>query len=440
MGLIRAAAGAIGSTLQDQWKEAIRCEEMGNDILMVKKTTPTGVISNKSVVIVGPGQGAIIYDNGRIVDATAEEGFYTFDTSSTPSLFAGQFGEMFKEMWQRFTFNGATAKEQAVYFFNTKEIIGNKFGTPNPVPYKDWGHPIMNARTNSYLAMSVKVKCFGTYTFQIADPFVFMSKIAGLSEVYKKEDLTEQIRAEVIGSFVNVMNSLGSDQYKIEVLELPNKTDEIKQIMDTAVFDQPIRDRGLKIVSFIVESLTLDDESNEKINKYEIGGDAYQQQGTLVGSYANAIEDAANNPNGTMNGFMGVGMMGMASGGAFGNATAGAFGGAAPMQPNPQAAAAAQTPSAPGPARMGWDTPVAAAPNAPGAAKMAWDKPAQTTPAPENLGGKICPNCGAQVAGNFCGECGTKYEAPVVPQKRVCPKCGTEAIGKFCTNCGTQID
>ena len=126
MGLIKAAAGAIGSTLQDQWKEAIRCEDLGNDILMKKKTSPTGVITNKSTIIVAPGQCAVIYDNGRVLDATAEDGFYTFDTSSSPSFFAGQFGAVFKEMWQRFTYNGATAKEQCVFFFNIKEIIKNK--------------------------------------------------------------------------------------------------------------------------------------------------------------------------------------------------------------------------------------------------------------------------------------------------------------------------
>ena len=115
MGLIKAAAGAIGSTLKDQWKEAIRCEDMTNDILMVKKTTPTGVITNKSTIIVGPGQCAIIYDNGKVLDASAEEGVYEFDTSSSPSFFAGEFGKTFKEMWQRFTYNGATSKEQAVF-------------------------------------------------------------------------------------------------------------------------------------------------------------------------------------------------------------------------------------------------------------------------------------------------------------------------------------
>ena len=133
MGLVKAAKGAIESTLGDQWKEAIRCEEMTNEVLMVKKTTPSGVISNESIVIVGPGQCAVVYDNGRVIDATAEEGIYVFDTSSTPSFFAGQFNEsietavkegainVFKEMWERFIYDGTSSKQQAVFFFNIKE-------------------------------------------------------------------------------------------------------------------------------------------------------------------------------------------------------------------------------------------------------------------------------------------------------------------------------
>ena len=144
MGLIKATIGAVGSTLHDQWKEAIRCEDMNNEILMMKKTTKTGVITKNSTIIVGPGQCAIIYDNGKVIDATAEEGVYTFDESSSPSFFAGQFGAVFKEMWQRFTYNGATAKQQAVFFFNTKEIINNKFGTRAQIAFLEWSHPIHN--------------------------------------------------------------------------------------------------------------------------------------------------------------------------------------------------------------------------------------------------------------------------------------------------------
>lgn len=415
MGLIKAAVGAVGSTLHDQWKEAIRCEDMTNDILMVKKTTPNGVISNGSTVIVAPGQCAIIYDNGRIVDASAEEGIYTFNDSSTPSLFAGQFGGMFKEMWQRFTYDGATAKQQAVYFFNIKEILDNKFGTPAPVPYKDWGHPIMNARTNSYLAMSVEVKCFGKYTFRITDPFLFMSQIAGTADVYRKADLVEQMRSEVIGAFSNVMNSLGSDKYKIEVLELPNKTDEIKQIMDENVFDEPIRKRGISLVSFIVESLTLDDKSKEKIDNYEIGGDAYQQQGVMTGAYANAVQNAANNANGAANGFMGIGMMNMASGGAFGGVAQG--NGAKPMQPQADVAASAQQPVKP-------QTPTD-------------QQPPVEAPATQSNSTWKCSKCGNENTGKFCTECGTKKS-----EEKFCSKCGNKlaADAKFCPECGTSVE
>ena len=239
MGLIKATAGAVGSTLHDQWKEAIRCEDMKNDILMMKKTTDTGVISNKSTIIVAPGQCAVIYDNGKIIDATAEDGVYTYDSSSTPSFFAGQFGAVFKEMWQRFTYNGATAKEQAVFFFNLKEIIDNKFGTPAPIPS------------------------------------LFMSKIAGTANVYKKDDLVEQFRTEVVAVFQNITNELGTSKYKVPVLEMPSQTDEIKQMMDEKVFDAPIRERGIEIVGFAVESVTLDEDSEKKIDDYELSSNSF---------------------------------------------------------------------------------------------------------------------------------------------------------------------
>ena len=177
MGLIKAAVSAVSSTLKDQWKEAIRCEEMTNDVLMVKKTTPTGVITNKSTIIVAPGQCAIIYDNGRVIDATAEEGVYNFDSSSSPSFFAGQFGAVFKEMWQRFTYSGATAKQQAVFFFNIKEIMDNKFGTPAPVPFQDWSHLIPNQMTGTTIPLRVGLKCFGKYTFKIDNPALFMNEV-----------------------------------------------------------------------------------------------------------------------------------------------------------------------------------------------------------------------------------------------------------------------
>ena len=321
MGLIKAAVGAVGSTLHDQWKEYIRCDDLGQDILMKRVSTPNGIISKDSGIQVAPGQIAVIFQNGQILDATAEEGIYTFDQSTSPSFFAGQFGAVFKEMWTRFTYNGGTFKEQAVFYINAKEIMDNKFGTPAPIPYQDWSHPIPNQMTNSMSPIRVDVKCFGKYTFKISDPAIFMSRVAGTAEEYRKDELCEQMRSEVIGAFQNVLNELGTSEHKVPVLELPSSTDEIKKVMDEKVFDQPIRDRGLSILGFVVESVTLDEESKKKIDNYELSSNQFMQQGTLTGAYANAVGDAAKNEAGAMNGFLGVGMMNMASGGMMGAVT-----------------------------------------------------------------------------------------------------------------------
>ena len=325
MGLIKAAVQATASTLHDQWKDYIRCEDLGNDILMRRVSTPNGIISKNSAIQVAPGQIAVVFQNGKILDATAEEGIFTFDESASPSFFAGDFGDVFKEMWTRFVYNGGVSKEQAVFYINAKEILDNKFGTPAPIPFQDWSHPIPNQMTGTMTPLRVEVKCFGKYTFKISDPATFMSKIAGTADEYRKDEIIEQMRSEVIGSFQKVLNELGNSVHKTPVLELPSATDTIKSIMDEKVFDQPIRDRGISLVGFVVESVTLDDESEKKIDNYELSSNSFMQQGTLTGAYANAVQDAANNANGAANGMIGIGMMNMASGGMIGGAAQGAF-------------------------------------------------------------------------------------------------------------------
>ena len=362
MGLIKAAIDAVGSTLHDQWKEYIRCEDLGQDILMKRVSTDNGVISQNSLIQVAPGQIAVIVQSGRVIDATAEDGPYVFDQSSAPSFFAGQFGPVFKEMWSRFTFGGATGQEQAVFFINAKDIINNNFGTPAPVPFQDWSHPIPNQMTGQVTPLRVSVKCFGKYTFKVTDPALFMSKIAGTAEEYRKDELVEQMRAEVVGAFQNVLNELGNSEHKTPVLELASSTDEIKTMLEQKVFDQSVRDRGLSIVGFVVESVTLDEESNNKIDEYELSSNGYMQQGKLVGSFGDAVKDAANNESGAMNAFMGVGMANMASGGMFG-----------------------------------------------GAVNNAMNNQPQAQPAAPQQGGSFCGNCGNPVnGGNFCTNCGSK--------------------------------
>lgn len=384
MGLIKAAKSAIKGSLGAQFLTLIKCDDMDNEILMKKVTTEDGVIAKKSAIIVAPGQVAVLYDNGNILDATAEAGTYTFDKSSSPSFFGGDFGEVFKDMWARFKYGGAVNKEQAVFFINIKEILDNKFGTPNPVPYKDWGHLLLNPRTNSHIPMSVEVKCFGKYTFKITNPALFMSELAGTSEMYTKADLEEQIRTEVIYAFSNILNSLGEETHKVEALSLPNRTDEIKEIMDEEEFDKNIRERGVTLKSFTIESVTLDDDSKKKIDQYELGGDVYQQQATLTESYARAVENASKNESGFAEGFMGIGVMNMATGNVFG-ATA----------QNAQPLNQSQNMSV----------------------NNSWK----------------C-SCGATNSSKFCSECGK-------PKEKKCPKCNTvnSNEAKFCAECGEKL-
>lgn len=420
MGLIKAAKSAIGSTLHDQWKEAIRCEDMKNDILMMKKTTDTGVITNKSTIIVAPGQCAIIYDNGKVIDATAEEGIYTFDNSSSPSFFAGQFGAVFKEMWQRFTYGGGTAKEQAVYFFNIKEIMDNRFGTKTPILFQDWSHPIPNQMTGTVSPLSVEIRCFGNYTFKISNPALFMTEIAGTADKYEKTELTEQIKSEVMSVFQNVANELGNSKYKVPVLEMPSYTDEIKQMMDEKVFDEPLRRRGLSIVGFNVESVTITEDSQKKINDYELSSNSYMQQGKLVGAYANAVQDAANNANGAANGFMGIGMMNMTSNGMMGGAAQ------APWQNNNNANQASSQEI------MQNYNQAEQAKAEESKEEPAPEPEAVVTPVEEEW---IC-ECGNKKTGKFCNECGKKRVS-----EKVCPKCGNknEENAKFCNECGEKL-
>ena len=409
MGLIKAAVGAIGGTLKDQWKEAIRCEDMGNEILMMKKTTSTGVITNKSTIIVAPGQCAIIYDNGRVIDATAEDGFYTFDSSSSPSFFAGDFKNTFKEMWTRFTYNGASSKQQAVFFFNIKEITGNNFGTKTPIPFQDWVRSSMNEMNGRELPLSLKIRCYGKYTFKLTNPAVFMQEIAGPADVYYKKDLVEnQMRSEVIGVLQNVLNALGAQGAKLPVEErvaadnLPSETDRMKDLMEEKVFDEPFRERGISIKSFIIESVSLDEESDAKVNEYELSANASRRKGRLTDAYGNAVEAAAGNSAGASQGFMNIGMMNMTSGGVMGGVSQGVW--QDQTQPVPQQQAPIQSQSTQSTAN-GWE----------------------------------CPNCHQVVNGKFCPECGTKKPES---SKKFCTNCGKEVKEgtKFCPECGTKIE
>ncbi len=416
MGLIKAIAGAIGGTMKDQWLDLIKCDNMDMDTLMVKQTTKSGQISKGSRIIVAPGQAVVIYDSGVVLDASAEEGVYTFDQSSSPSFFGGQFGPVFKEMWQRFTYGGTPAKEQAVFFFNIKEILDNKFGTATPIMFQDWKHPSYT-EDGQKDGTFMNIRCYGKYTFQLDDMGIFMRNHAGTGNIIKKDAITEQMRSEVIAALQSIINELGSGAEPIGALELPSKTQRMKEIMDERVFDAPIRARGIRLVSFTIESVSLDDESKEFLRQYQTGGSGNLARGSMLGT----MRAAAENEGGAGAGFMGIGMAGMGFGTA-GNM----MGGMVPpqqQQQQPQPQAAPQPQGVPCP-KCG--TPITGkfCPNC-------------GTPAPAPKAAKKCPKCGTETTGKFCPECGTPIPTDEGPKH--CSNCGAEVTGKFCPECGTPV-
>ena len=415
MGLIKQAIdsvvntgkSAIGSTLKDQYKEAIRCANMPENLLMKAVTSESGVISNGSIIVVDPGQCAVIVDNGRVIDATAEGGTYEFNESSTPSFFAGDFKESFKEMWKRFTFAGQSSQKQTVYFFNLKEITDNKFGTSSPVAFQDWSHPYRNEMTNSMMPLAVKIRCYGTYTFQISDPAAFMSQVAGTATEYRKDDVVSQMGKEVEGVLQNLMNELGNSAHKTPVLELPSQTDEIRTMMDQQEFDKYFRERGLRIRSFVIQSVTLTEESDKAIKDYEFAASSAMQRGRMTDAYANAMEKAAENANGAPAGFIGLGVANMAAGGAGTGAVNNMFNQAA--QPATETYDPYATAAVAG-AVAGATQPAPEAPAAPTTPEAVTSEPTDVTP-------------------------------QAAPATKKCPRCNFDnsADNKFCSNCGNQL-
>ena len=396
MGLIRTAIDSIKGTLQDQYQTAITCEDMGNEILMMKKTKANGIIRNGSRIVVNPGQLAVLVDNGRVIDATAEQGVFEFQTEAAPSFFAGNFGGVFKEMWTRFVFGGGTWQDQAVYFVNVKEIIDNGFGTQSPVMYRDWEHQMSDARNpGGRVPLRVAIKCMGNYTFEINEPALFMQKIGGTTPIYQKDELVQQMRIEIVSVLQAVLNSLCNEQNQVFPMDLPAQSFFIKELMDGQVFDKNIRQRGIRVAGFNILKVDLDDESKKKIDDFERSGDTATQEARKI----SAMQMAASNEGSAGVGFFNLGMMNQAAG-------TGMFG--APQQ------AAAPAPAAPA-------TQAAATP--------------QTAPTAPVQGNGSCTQCGAALNGPFCAQCGT---AAPKPAGGFCSQCGAQVAGPFCAQCGAK--
>ena len=461
MGLIRAGIGALGGVLADQWKEFFYCDALDMDTLMVKGTKRTGgrssntkgsdnVISNGSGIAVADGQCMIIVEQGKVVEVCAEPGEFTYDTSTEPSIFAGSFGESlknsFKAIGKRFTYGGDTGKDQRVYYINTKEIMGNKFGTPSPIIFE-----IMNKRMG--FSFTVNVRCNGVYSYTISDPLRFYTRIAGnVADVYTRDALDDQLKAEFVDALQPAFGALA--ELELRPAQLPGKASELKKAMNEALQYDWVETRGISVAKIALNPITLNDEDMQKIRQYEeagnMGNNAALALGRDAASMANAREIAAGNAAGAMTGFMGMGMLGNMGGG---------FNAAQQISAMQQQQ---MQPATPTPAAGGWTCACGATATGNFCPQCGAKKPAPQggwtcacgatatgkfcpecgAPKPANDGGWTC-SCGAVNTGKFCANCGSKKPAGV-PQYK-CDKCGWQPedptkAPKFCPECGDPFD
>ena len=401
MGLIKAGVGALGGTLADQWKEFFYCDALPNDVLMRRghkqitgRSSNTkgndNIITNGSGIAVADGQCMIIVEQGKIVEVCAEPGEFTYDSSTEPSIFSGKLGESikqtFKTIGKRFTYGGDTGKDQRVYYFNTKEIIGNRFGTSNPIIFE-----VMNKRIG--LSRTVQVRCNGVYTYVISDPLLFYTRLCGnVTEEFTRDQIDDQLKVEFVDALQPALGALA--ELELRPAQLPAKVNELKAAMNDALKQEWAENRGISVEKIALNPITLTDEDMKKINEIEdaasIGSNPFVMAGRMTNATADAMQTAAGNDAGAMTGFMGMGMVGMGGQGGFGAAQ------------NLYAAGVQQA--------------------------------QQNQPAQQGAADSWKCSCGATSTGKFCPECGA---ARPEANGWTC-SCGTVTQGKFCQNCGTK--
>lgn len=415
MGLIKAAAGALGGVLADQWKEFFYCDALPNDVLMRKgqkqisgRSSNTkgndNIISNGSGIAVADGQCMIIVEQGRIVEVCAEPGEFTYNNSTEPSIFSGKFGDSlkdsFKTFGKRFTYGGDTAKDQRVYYFNTKEILDNKFGTANPIIFE-----VVNKRIN--MRRTVQVRCNGVYTYIITDPLLFYTRLCGnVADEFTRDQIDAQLKTEFVDALQPAFGALAEQE--LRPAQIPAKANELKAAMNEALKQEWIENRGISVGKIALNPITLTDSDMKKINEMEdaasVGSNPFMMAGRMTNATADAMQTAAGNSAGAMTGFMGMGMVGMGQAGGFGAAQNLYNMG---QQQVAQQQAAQQQPTV-----------------------------LQTQAPPQNTADQWTCQCGATVSGKFCPECGAKKPEPVQADAWKC-SCGATVTGKFCPECGS---
>ncbi len=409
MGLLKAGIGAAGGVLADSWRDYFYCTALNATTLAAKgekRVTERGsntkgepnIISDGSVVAVNDGQCMLVVDQGKVVEVCAEPGEFVYDASSEPSVFYGSLGESimatFAKMGERFAFGGSPATDQRVYYVNTKEILGNKYGTPTPVPFR-----VVDA--NIGLDMDIAVRCNGEYSYRIADPLLFYQNVCGNFEgTYTRDRIDSQMRSELLTQLQPAFARISA--MGIRYSAVPGHTAELAQILGELLSVAWTERRGISIVSFGMNSIATSPEDEQAIKELQRAAvlrDPAMAAANLTAAQGDAMRAAATNENGAMMGFMGLGMANAAGG----TSAQSLF--QMSQQPAPQ-------PAAPVPPTQ---------PAAVGAAVA---------------GGWACPACGTPNTGKFCQECGTPRPQPHAVTW-ACPSCGTQNTGRFCQECGT---
>jgi len=416
MGIIKAIASAVGGSLADQWLEVYEPDEMSDSTVFtsgvkvrrddrrnanVKGTENT--VSNGSVIHVYPNQFMMLVDGGKVVDYTAEEGYYTVKDSSLPSMFSGGFGDSLKETFNRIKYGGVTPSAQKVFYINLQEIKGIKFGTPNPLNYFD-----------GFYNAELFLRTHGTYSIKITNPLQFYAEaIPRNKDRVEIDDINAQYLSEFLEALQASMNQMSVDGIRIS--HVASKGRELSQYMSTTLDESWNKLRGFEVQAVGIASISYDDESKELINMRNKGamlGDPSVREGYVQGSIARGLEAAGSNEGGAAATFMGMGMGMQAGGGFMGTASQANLQQMQQQEAQRQAAQQSQQAS-------NQPAPAAAAGAAP-------------------IGSWNCPTCGSANTGKFCSECGGKK-----PEGMFCTNCGHKFNGdkpKFCPECGAKQD
>ena len=422
MGLLKAGAGALGGVLADQWREYFYCDALESDVLVTKGVKRTSkrssntkgnenIISNGSIVAVADGQCMIIVEQGKIAELCAEPGEFVYDSSTEPTIMYGGLSmenikKSFSEIGKRFTFGGEAPKDQRVYYFNTKEILGNKYGTVNPVPFRV-------VDRNIGLDIDISIRCNGEFSYKIVDPIMFYTNVCGnVDDEYLRSEIDSQLKSELMTALQPAFAKIS--EMGIRYSALPGHAVELADALNEVLSKKWTEMRGIKVWSFGVNSVTAPKEDEDMIKQLQrnaVMRDPTMAAAHLVGAQAQAMQDAANNDAGAMTGFMGMGFA-QQSGGV-----------------NAQNLFAMGQQTAP--QSNGWKCSCGAV----NTGKFC-------TECGKSQAGWTC-SCGAVNQGKFCAECGSPKPAGA-PLYR-CDKCGwtpedPKNPPKFCPECGDVFD